>query len=222
MMNDEISRKLNYHFTDQRLLKTALTHRSSQDENNERMEFLGDSIVNFIIAEALYQQFPRSQEGELSRWRATLINRDTLADLARGFDMGRYMHLGPGELKSGGSGRQSILSCAMEAIIGAIYLDGGFAVVRDCIMRWYEPLLSNLSNAASHKDPKTVLQEYLQGMRKPLPTYSVELVEGEAHQQLFVVSCQIADSTEKVVGKGTSRRRAEQDAAENMIRIIIK
>jgi len=221
-MSDELSRKLKYQFAEPKLLTAALTHRSSHNDNNERLEFLGDSIVNCVIAEALYLQFPRSQEGELSRWRATLINRDTLADVARRFELGRYMHLGPGELKSGGNERQSILSCAMEAVIGAIYLDGGFEKVRECILRWYEPLLSNLSNAASHKDPKTVLQEFLQGLRKPLPVYHVDAIEGEAHQQIFVVSCQVEGLTEKVIGKGTSRRRAEQDAAEAMLGLIKK
>jgi ribonuclease III len=221
-MSDELSRKLLYQFTNPNLLKNALTHRSSHEQNNERLEFLGDSIVNFIIAEALFQQFPHSQEGELSRWRATLINRDTLANLARSFDMGRHMHLGPGELKSGGNQRQSILSCAMEAVIGAIYLDGGFDAAKQCIMRWYEPLLKSLSKASDHKDPKTVLQEYLQALRKPLPTYQVEAVEGEAHQQMFVVSCKVNDITEKVIGKGTSRRRAEQEAAEKMLGIVKK
>jgi len=213
----ELCRKLGYQFKEIQLLKTALTHRSSQNENNERMEFLGDSIVNFIVAEALYLRFPHSQEGALSRWRASLINRDTLADLARTFDLGRYMHLGAGELKSGGSGRQSILSCAMEALIGGIYMDGGFEPVRTCILQWYEPFLNNLMSAASHKDPKTVLQEYLQKQHQPLPVYQVESVEGEAHQQIFVVSCQIEGRPDKAIGRGTSRRRGEQDAAEQML-----
>lgn len=221
-MSDELCRKLRYQFANDKLLTAALTHRSSQNENNERLEFLGDSIVNCIIAESLYLRFPRAQEGELSRWRATLINRDTLAALARGFELGRYMHLGPGELKSGGNERQSILSCAMEALIGAIYLDAGFEAVRDCILRWYEPLLQNLMDATSHKDPKTQLQEYLQGMKKPLPIYQVDQVEGEAHQQIFVVSCEVEGVAEKILGRGTSRRRAEQSAAEAMLGKIKK
>lgn len=221
-MSDELSRKLGYQFNDVNLLKIALTHRSSGDENNERLEFLGDSIVNFVIAEALFNQFPKSQEGDLSRWRASLINRDTLGEIARGFDMGRYMHLGPGEMKSGGSERLSILSCAMEAIIGAIYLDGGFDIIRTCIMRWYEPLLNSLTNATSLKDPKTQLQEYLQSRHMNLPVYTVEGVEGEAHQQLFTIHCSVEGVEEKVIGKGTSRRRAEQDAAVIMLGIIKK
>lgn len=221
-MSDELCRKLKYHFNNPSLLKLALTHRSSHDVNNERLEFLGDSIVNCVMAEALYHQFPNAQEGQLSRWRATLINRDTLGDLGRGFDLGRYMILGPGELKSGGSERHSILSCTMEAVIGAVYLDGGFLAVRECLMRWYEPLLSNITQATSHKDPKTALQEYLQGKHLPLPIYQVESVEGEAHQQHFTVSCQIEGFAEKVIGKGTSRRRAEQDSASIMLGKIKK
>ncbi|MDR3490857.1 MAG: ribonuclease III [Gammaproteobacteria bacterium] len=221
-MSEELTNKLNYHFNNEALLKMALTHRSSHEVNNERLEFLGDSIVNFVIAEALYHQFPDSPEGELSRWRATLINRETLAMLAREFTLGKYLYLGPGELKSGGSERSSILSCGMEAIIGAMYLDGGFEKTKNCVMEWYEPLLQNLSNAASHKDPKTLLQERLQAMRKSLPIYIVENIEGEAHNQIFIVSCTVSGIKEKSIGKGTSRRRAEQDAAEIMLGNIRK
>ena len=221
-MSDELCRKLGYQFHNTELLKIALTHRSRHDDNNERLEFLGDSIVNFIIAEALFQQVPRAKEGELSRFRASLINRDTLGVLAREFEMGRYLFLGPGELKSGGGERQSILSCAMEAIIGAIYLDGGFSVVRECVLRWYHPLLQNLSYSDSHKDPKTKLQEYLQRHHLPLPMYVVESAEGEAHQQTFTVSCRVEGINDSVIGKGTSRRRAEQTAAELMLEKIKK
>jgi ribonuclease-3 len=222
-MSDELSRKLGYQFKDARLLKIALTHRSSSsEENNERLEFLGDSIVNFVTAEALFHQFKRAQEGDLSRWRATLINRDTLGEIARGFDMGRYTHLGQGELKSGGGERLSILSCTMEAVIGAIYLDGGFDAVRSCLMSWYEPLLNSITSSVSHKDPKTILQEHLQGQHAALPVYMVENVEGEAHQQVFLVSCEVNGVAEKAIGKGTSRRRAEQDAAQIMLGMIKK
>src|SRR5579883_777760 len=140
-MSDELSLILNYQFQQPKLLKIALTHRSKGGEHNERLEFLGDAVVNFVIAEILYQQFPRATEGELSRWRASLVNRDTLADLGKEFELGRHLFLGPGELRSGGSERQSILSCAMEAIIGAVYLDGGFNAARTCILEWYGPLL---------------------------------------------------------------------------------
>lgn len=219
-MSEELCKKLGYQFRDPKLLKIALTHRSSEDNNNERLEFLGDSIVNFIIAEALYKQFPKAQEGDLSRWRATLINRDALGELARQFQLGRYLFLGPGELKSGGGERLSILSCAMEAVIGAIYLDDGFSVAQECVLRWYAPLLQSLSFSASHKDPKTQLQEYLQSRKLTLPTYAVESVEGESHQQMFLVSCVVEGISQKIVGKGTSRRRAEQTAAEIMLGII--
>lgn len=221
-MSDELSQKLNYQFQQPKLLKVALTHRSKGGDHNERLEFLGDAVVNFVIAEILYQQFPKATEGELSRWRASLVNRDALADMAKEFELGRYLYLGPGELRSGGSERQSILSCAMEAIIGAVYLDGGFNAARTKISDWYEPLLQSLSSAASHKDPKTLLQESLQSRRMPLPVYTVEAIEGEAHQQLFTVSCQVEGMPEKTLGKGTSRRRAEQDAAQAMLGVFKK
>lgn len=221
MMN-ELAKKLDYKFKDSKFLKIALTHRSKSVDNNERMEFLGDAVVNFVIAEILYQQFPKASEGDLSRFRATLVNRDTLADLAKEFDMGQYLILGPGEMRSGGNERSSILSCAMEAVIGAVYMDGGFDAARACIVKWYQPWLQNLSNAADHKDPKTLVQEYLQSQRMPLPIYTVEEIEGEAHQQRFTVSCQVEGSDKKTYGKGTSRRRAEQDAAQLMIEKLKK
>lgn len=221
-MSDELLLKLNYEFKEPKLLKVALTHRSKGGEHNERLEFLGDAVVNFVVAEILYQQFPKATEGELSRWRATLVNRDTLADLAKEFELGRYLYLGPGELRSGGSERHSILSCAMEAIIGAVYLDGGFDAARQRILAWYEPLLQTLSSASSHKDPKTLLQEYLQSKRMLLPVYAVEAIEGEAHQQLFTVSCFVEEVDKKTMGKGTSRRRAEQDAAQAMLTLLKK
>jgi len=218
----DLAEKLGYVFKKPALLKIALTHRSAENENNERMEFLGDSIVNFVIAEALFKQFPDAKEGDLSRFRATLINRETLALLGRQFMLGRYLHLGPGELKNGGTERSSIISCAMEAIIGAIYLDGGFDITRECILNWYRPLLISLTNAPTHKDPKTQLQEYLQSQHQTLPQYDVESIQGEAHQQLFIVRCSLPGMHLISTGKGTNRRRAEQDAAENMLGIIKK
>jgi ribonuclease-3 len=221
-MSTELSSILDYEFQQPALLKVALTHRSKGGEHNERLEFLGDSVVNFVIAEVLFQYFPKAAEGELSRWRATLVNRDALAELAKEFELGRFLFLGPGELRSGGSERQSILSCAMEAVIGAVYLDGGFEVARKKIIEWYEPMLQSLSSASSHKDPKTLLQEYLQSQRLPLPEYKVEAIEGEAHQQLFTVSCKVEGIEDKSLGKGTSRRRAEQDAAQAMLNVLKK
>ncbi len=219
-LSAELSSALNYEFQQPTLLKMALTHRSKGGDHNERLEFLGDAVVNFVIAEALFQQFPKATEGELSRWRASLVNRDALADLGKEFDLGRYLFLGAGELRSGGGERKSILSCAMEAVIGGVYLDGGFEAVRECILAWYDASLQSLLPAASHKDPKTLLQEYLQSRRLPLPIYAIDIIEGEAHQQVFIISCQVEGITEKTQGKGTSRRRAEQAAAEAMLGIL--
>jgi len=221
-MSEELSKKLQYEFKDIELLKLALTHRSKGGEHNERLEFLGDAVVNFIIADILFQQFPKATEGELSRWRATLVNRDTLANLARDFELGQYLLLGPGEIRSGGNSRHSILSCSMEAIIGAVYLDGGFEETYHCIQLWYKALLRSLSSAASHKDSKTLLQEYLQGQRLPLPIYTVVSIEGESHQQQFTISCHVEGVSEDTIGKGTSRRRAEQNAALAMLRVVKK
>ncbi len=222
-MSDELCAKLNYSFKDIGFLTVALTHRSKGGEHNERLEFLGDSVVNFVIAELLFHQFPRATEGDLSRFRATLVNRDALADIARQFDLGKYIFLGPGELRSGGHERQSILSCAMEAVIGAVYLDGGYSAARTCIAEWYEDMLNSLSHAsANHKDPKTLLQEYLQSQRLALPVYTVEAIDGRAHQQQFTMRCTIAGLSKFTVGKGTSRRRAEQDAAQAMLEVLKK
>lgn len=221
-MSDELAKKLNYAFKSPELLKTALTHRSRGGEHNERLEFLGDAVVNFVIADVLFHQFPKATEGELSRWRASLVNRDALAELAKEFNLGDFLLLGAGEMRSGGSQRQSILSCAMEALIGAIFLDGGFEAADACIKKWYVPFVQALSSAASHKDPKTLLQELLQSRRLPLPIYTVEAIEGEAHQQIFTVSCEVDGLKDKTFGKGTSRRRAEQDAAQMMLNLLVK
>lgn len=216
-MSEALMQALGYTFTQASRLRVALTHRSCGGEHNERFEFLGDSVVNFVIAEALFDRFPEATEGELSRWRATLVNRETLGNLAKNFELGSYLLLGPGEQRSGGQTRESILSCAMEAIIGAIYLDSGFEVAKQCILRWYQALLNSLLSAAEHKDPKTVLQEYLQALRQPLPIYTVANISGVAHQQRFTVSCEVESVHEKTEGIGTSRRRAEQEAASAML-----
>lgn len=221
-MSKELLERINYKFKQPKFLKMALTHRSRGGEHNERLEFLGDAVVNFVIADILYRQFPEATEGELSRFRATLVNRDTLANLAREFTLGQYLFLGPGEQRSGGYERHSILSCAMEALIGAVYLDGGYESVYEKINEWYEPWLQSLSSAESHKDPKTLLQEYLQSRRMALPLYKVETISGEAHKQIFTVSCQVEGVLEITFGKGTSRRRAEQDAASLMLGVIQK
>lgn len=213
---------LGYQFKQPDLLQLALTHRSSSGENNERIEFLGDAVVNFIVAEFLYNIFPKASEGDLSRFRATLVNRDTLASFARKFNLGPHLILGVGEQRSGGNERHSILSCAMEAIIGAIYLDGGYERTKEVLHVWYQPLLQSLTHPSFHKDPKTLLQEYLQSQKLPLPVYAVTATEGEAHQQVFIVSCHVDGLSESSTGRGTSRRRAEQEAAQALLEVIKK
>lgn len=219
-MRAELETLLGYQFKQPKLLQIALTHRSCGGEHNERLEFLGDSIVNFIIADALFKQFKSASEGELSRWRATLVNRKALADLAKAFSLSKYLILGPGELRSGGRERESILSCTMEAIIGAIYLDADMIVCYERVIAWYRPLLATLEHAANHKDPKSQLQEYLQQRHLALPQYQVEKLTGEAHQQVFYVRCIIENFPGTIIGQGTSRKRAEQDAATLMLDAI--
>jgi ribonuclease-3 len=221
-MFSELSKKISYEFKNQELLQIAMTHRSYGGDHNERLEFLGDAVVNFVIAEILYHRFPKATEGELSRWRASLVNREVLAQLAKKYDLGAHLLLGPGEVRSGGNERLSILSCAIEALIGAVYIDGGFDAVNKCIAGCFDDLINSLSSASSHKDPKTLLQEYLQSQKMQLPVYTVESVEGEAHQQLFIVSCQVDGVSGKTIGRGTSRRRAEQDSAQAMLEVLTK
>ena len=218
---DRLERKIGYRFNDIALLKQALTHRSAAAQHNERLEFLGDSILNFTIAEALYHQFPHCNEGELSRMRATLVREPTLAILARQFELGDYMSLGSGELKSGGFRRESILADCVEAIIGAMSLDQGLAVTTQVIRNWYQQLLAEIKPGDNQKDAKTRLQEYLQGKHLPLPTYEVVNIQGEAHCQIFTVECKVK-SVDKIdrtfVAKGSSRRKAEQAASERILK----
>ncbi len=212
-----LARRLDYEFNDRGLLERALTHRSVGSRNNERLEFLGDAILGLVIARRLYELFPESTEGELSRLRASLVKGETLAELARGLDLGNHLRLGSGELKSGGFRRASILSDALEAIFGAILLDGGFEACRDHILSLYQQRLESLPRKGMLKDPKTRLQEYLQSRRLELPEYSVSDVSGQAHAQTFHVLCRIPGIERTATGKGSSRRRAEQDAAETML-----
>lgn len=212
-----IERKLGYQFKDAGLINLALTHRSANSKHNERLEFLGDSILSFVIADDLYHRFPKVNEGDMSRMRATLVRGHTLAELGREFDLGDYLKLGPGELKSGGFRRDSILADAVEAIIGAIYLDSDIEKVRSIVLSWYNSRLEAIKPGVSQKDPKTRLQEFLQGRRKPLPVYTVTNIKGEAHNQEFTVECEVAGVDKPVIGKGTSRRKAEQAAAETAL-----
>ena len=216
-MNSSLQRlekKIGYQFKDENFLKLALTHRSANGTHNERLEFLGDSILSFVVADELYHRFPKVDEGDMSRMRATLVRGHTLAELGREFQLGDYLFLGPGELKSGGFRRDSILADAVEAIIGAIYLDSDTEIIRGIILSWYQTRLDSIEPGVSQKDPKTRLQEYLQGRRKPLPTYTVTKIKGEAHNQEFTIECIVAGLDEPVIGKGSSRRKAEQSAAD--------
>ncbi len=212
-----LSKTLGYAFADDQLLEAALTHRSAAASNNERLEYLGDAVLGLVIAEAVFQRRAEASEGELSRLRASLVRGRTLAQIGADLVLGDYLHLGPGELKSGGYRRGSILADALEAVIGAIYLDGGFDPARRCILRLYEDRLANLPQVADLKDAKTRLQELLQGRGVGLPVYSVSEVTGEAHAQRFTVLCDVAQLQVRVTGEGSSRRRAEQDAAERAL-----
>jgi len=208
----ELCAALGYTFADAAWLDTALTHRSYGTPNNERLEFLGDAILNFVIADELYKRFPQASEGQLSRLRASLVKGETLAALAKGVNLGKCLQLGSGELKTGGYRRASILAGAFEALLGAIYRDGGFRACRRIIVAIYKERLATISPSQNLKDPKTRLQELLQARRSPVPAYRVTSVEGQAHTQVFHVECVLGDG-DATVGEGTSRRKAEQDAA---------
>lgn len=217
MQLERLQKKLGYQFANVDYLQQALTHRSAAAKNNERLEFLGDSILNFTIGKALFEKFPKSDEGELSRMRAALVKEHTLAVVARQFDLGEYLKLGAGEMKSGGHRRESILSDCVEAIIAAIFLDSGMDNAMERINEWYKDLLAEMQPGEAQKDPKTRLQEYLQSRKQPLPEYEVIDIKGEAHNQTFKVSCKIKQFDETFIGTGTSRRKAEQNAAELVI-----
>ncbi len=213
----QFSRKLGYQFNNPELLETALTHRSYGSRNNERMEFLGDAILGYIISTELYRRFPKATEGELSRLRAMLVKGDTLAKIARKLELGEHLYLGSGELKSGGYRRQSILADAFEAIIGAIYLDSGMESARVFVKTFFDEKLAGVDLKKLKKDPKTRLQEFLQARGNQLPDYQIVATEGKAHEQRFKVRCTVEGLANAVIGEGTSRRKAEQVAAEKML-----
>ena len=216
-----LCRTLGYEFTDVTLLDQALTHRSASSKHNERLEFLGDSVLSIVISDALYHQFPKAKEGDLSRMRATLVCGKMLAEIALEFKLGDYLKLGPGELKSGGFRRESILADAVEAIIGAVYLDKGIEPCRQLVLTWYQSRLKTIK-PVDQKDPKTLLQEHLQGFKKPLPVYTVVKTVGEAHNQTFTVECIVKGLSEPIVGVASSRRKAEQIAAAQVLELIKK
>jgi ribonuclease-3 len=209
-----------YRFRDTRHLDHALTHRSATGQHNERLEYLGDAVLGFIIAENLYRRLPDATEGDLSRLRASLVKGGTLAQLALDAGLGGWLKLGSGELKSGGYRRESILANALEAVIGAAYIDGGFDATQEMVLALFRDRLDNLPPADELKDPKTRLQELLQSRGLPLPVYIMESRSGEAHEQSFLVSCTLPDSGKTSSGAGRSRRQAEQEAAGRMIETL--
>lgn len=213
-LDESFDQKLGYRFVNAQLLQQALTHRSFGTPNNERLEFLGDSVLNCSVARLLFDRFPGLPEGDLSRLRANLVNQQSLFEVAGTLDLGRYVQLGEGELKSGGFRRPSILADAFEAVLGAIMLDGGFEHAAQVVRGLFEPLIASTDPATMLKDPKTRLQELLQGRRLALPTYSVVSIGGEAHEQTFQVSCAIPELNIVSHGEGPSRRAAEQSAAK--------
>lgn len=214
---NRLEKLIDYKFNNINLLKEALTHRSAGSGNNERLEFLGDSILNFVIAADLFECYPTSSEGDLSRLRASLVNKEGLYLVSQDLKLGDYLILGSGELKSGGYRRNSILADTVEAILGAVYMDSDFESCRALILRLYQHQLKNIPDANSLKDPKTRLQELLQSRKLGLPGYTIIEVVGKAHNQQFTVSCEIEKLKLQTQGKASNRRKAEQLAANAII-----
>lgn len=215
----QLSLRLGYVFKNMELLQKALTHRSIPGKNNERLEFLGDAVLSFIIASVLFERHPNAREGELSRMRSILVNGEILARFAKELNISPHLRLGMGEMKSGGRHRHSILADALEAIIGAIYMDGGIEECRRCVMNWYGTQFEDLSELEAKKDPKSALQEWLQAKKLPLPDYKVK-VSGAPHEQIFHVTCAVTGLSYVTEGVSTSRRRAEQQAAELFLELV--
>ncbi|HEY4353272.1 MAG TPA: ribonuclease III [Paraburkholderia sp.] len=213
MLPEKLQARLGHAFHRPQLLSQALTHRSFGAEHNERLEFIGDAVLNCVVAAALFDRFPQMSEGDLSRARASFVNRDALARVARELDLGAAIRFGEGEQRSGGADRASIIADALEALLGAIFLDGGYDAARGAVQNLFGDALAAFDPAASAKDPKTRLQEWLQARRMPLPLYTVTAVEGEAHVQSFSVQCSVPTLGVDATGTGTSRRAAEQAAA---------
>lgn len=205
--------RLTHAFGQQGLLGQALTHRSAGSPHNERLEFLGDGIVNLLIAEALFQRWPKADEGAMTRARAELVREASLAGIARRLDLGAQLTMGPGEMKSGGHRRDSILADALEALVAAIYLDAGFETCRSVVLPWFEDLLAALPEGKPEKDAKTRLQEWLQARQRPLPLYELVSESGDDHAKLFLARCSLQEPPVAAEGEGTSRRIAEQAAA---------
>jgi ribonuclease-3 len=207
-----------HRFADAALLRQALTHRSAGSPHNERLEFLGDSLLNLVVAEALYTRWPKADEGAMTRARAELVRESALARIARELGVGERLTLGPGEMKSGGHRRDSILADALEAVVAAAYLDAGFDACRDLVLSWYAPLLDAMPSPGHvGKDPKTRLQEWLQARGWPLPAYALLAERGDEHDRIFEVRCTLAQPPMSADGEGSSRRAAEQAAAESLL-----
>jgi len=221
-MSTSFGASLGYTFRDAGLLRQALTHRSYGTPNNERLEFVGDAVLNCVVARTLYARFPELPEGDLSRARASLVNRETLVQVARRLDLGDAVRLGEGEMRSGGSDRASILADALEAVFGAVFIDGGYEAARQVIDTVYADILRDADPASLGKDPKTRLQEWLQARRMPVPDYAVVATRGEAHAQVFDVECRIPALDLVTAGSGPSRRAGEQEAAAEALRTIAR
>jgi ribonuclease-3 len=217
-----LQREFRYLPRDPALFLRALTHRSAAAANNERLEFLGDAVLNLVAADELYRRFPRADEGVLSRLRAGVVNGEALARVAAGLRLGEVVALGAGELKTGGFRRESILADAFEAVCGALYLDAGLEVARPLLLQVMQPLFEALEVADVSKDAKTRLQEWLQGRGLPLPRYTLERVTGESHEQHFTMRCELDSPPAAAVGEGSSRRRAEQRAAQKVLEQVIQ
>ena len=215
-----LQKTLEYRFADDALLTRALTHRSAAGTNNERLEFLGDAVLDFVISEAVFELRPDASEGDLSKLRSSLVKDASLAELAGDLGLGEHLILGSGERKSGGHRRESILADALEAIFGAVYLDSGFDAACEVIERVFEQRLQSLPDAADLRDPKTRLQEWLQGRKMALPEYELVSVTGKAHAQRFAVTCSVAELSHTTDGNSTTRRKAEQQAARRMLAFI--
>ena len=216
-----LSRIIHYTFNDPSFMIMALTHRSFSAQHNERLEFLGDSVLSFLIANELYKRFPRIDEGDLSRLRAQLVKESSLSTIATSMGLGDFIRLGEGELKSAGWRRPSILADTFESIIGAIYLDGGIEPAHEFVLRFFETQLNEIDPKLIQKDPKTLLQELLQSKKSDLPIYTVVSIEGEAHSQTFTIECHIKKSNIKTQGVGNSRRIAEQEAASKAYQLML-
>lgn len=217
---DTLQKQINHHFSDPSLLQQALTHRSmAGQKNNERLEFLGDAVLGHIIGELLYSNYPKAREGELSRMRASLVRGEHLAKAAKRLSLGTHLRLGVGEKKSGGEQRISILADALEALIGAVYLDAGFEACKKVVFQIYQEEIDTLSETISEKDAKSLLQEWLQAHKLPLPNYDA-VTTGEAHAQIFHVTCRVEGLPHETKGTSTSRRKAEQAAAEAYLELL--